>query len=323
MAHEDFDKRFRRYLVLSFTAVAFCTALVELPLAFLVISIIGPLTENVTPIRAFLLAQSALLLLLAPIVLGGFVYSRLTQRRLAAELEAAETERRHYYAQRNLMLSDMAHDLRTPVMGISSLARALEDGMVTDEATRQRYLHSIVAKSDKMGDLATMLFDYIKLDSKGFELKRELVDLPQLLLNEAAALYSDAEDAGMELIVEVPEEPVPIWADKSQISRVVANLISNAIRHNAPGARITLGLVRRAGVAEVVVADSGQPIEGDPRELFEPFARGDAARGEGGSGLGLSIAKTIADMHGYELGLQQPYGSYTKAFILSCAIDRG
>ena len=322
MADESFDKRFKRYLVVSFAIVALCVVLVEVPLVFLEVSIVLPHLDPQRSMTTFLLAQSALLLALVPPVLGGLVYSRLTRGRLAAELQAAEEERVRHYAQRNLMLSDMAHDLRTPVMGISSLARALEDGMVKDDETRQRYLHSIVVKSDKMGELATMLFEYIKLESKGFELNREPLDLAQLLLGEAAALYSDAEDAGMELIVEVPEEPTPIYADKAQMKRVVSNLLSNAIRHNPVGTRIVLALVRRAGTAQVVVADSGRPIAGDPQELFEPFARGDASRSSEGHGLGLSIAKTVVDMHGYRLDLQQPYGNYAKAFIISCAVDR-
>ena len=323
MADEGIDKRLTRYLIITFIIVVACVGLLEVIVIPLAIGVVSSLASSLNAIQAFLMAQSALVFAIVPVVLGGFVYSRLVIRRLSDELEAADKERRQHYAQRNLMLSDMAHDLRTPVMGISSLARALEDGMVEDDATRQRYLRSIVAKSDKMGELATMLFEYIKLESKGFELNKEKIDLPQLLLNEAAALYSDAEDAGMELIVEVSEEPAPIFADRAQIARVVSNLLSNAMRHNTSGTRIVLALVRRAGVAEIVVADTGQPIEGDPRELFEPFARGDAARAGGGSGLGLSIAKTIVDMHGYSLNLQQPYGTYTKAFIVGCAIDLG
>ena len=322
MAADGTDKRFKRYLILAFAAVCACVVVVEACLITLVRSIVPPIMSNIGPIQAFLVAQSALVFLAIPIIVGALVFARLARGKFAAELEAAEEERRQYYAQRNLMLSDMAHDLRTPVMGISGLARALEDGMVEDEATRQRYLHSIVAKSEKMGDLATMLFDYIKLESKGFSLERKPVELSQLLLNEAAALYTDAEDAGMTFCVEVSEEETPLWADERQMKRVVSNLVANAIRHNPPGTAITLALVRRAGIAEIVVADTGTPIEGDPNALFEPFARGDKSRAGGGNGLGLSIAKTIVDMHGYSLTLQQPYGRFTKAFVIACTIER-
>ena len=152
-------------------------------------------------------------------------------------------------------------------------------------------------------------------------LDRKCIDLPQLLLREAAAAYTDVEDAGMELRVEVPEEPLAVYADERQLGRVVANLIANAARHNGPGTVITLALGRRAGVADIVVADTGEPISQDVGELFEPFARGDAARSGGGSGLGLSIAKTIVNMHGYQIHLVQPYGTYTKAFVVTCTVE--
>lgn len=322
MSIANLDKRFRRFLIISFMLAVVCVLALEAVFAPLAVVFVANTIQDMQPLQAFLVAQSALVFALIPIITGAFVYSRIIERRLVAEFQAAENEMKQYYAQRNLMLSDMAHDLRTPVMGISSLAHALEDGLVQDEETRHRYLHSIVVKADKMGDLATMLFDYIKLESKGFELDLQPVDLAQLLLNEAAALYTDAEDAGMNLIVEVPEDPTPIMADASQMKRVVSNLLSNAMRHNPAGTNITLAMVRRAGIVQVVVADTGKSIEGNPQDLFEPFARGDASRSSGGNGLGLSIAKTIVEMHGYTLTLQQPYGTYTKAFIVSCELAR-
>ena len=106
-----------------------------------------------------------------------------------------------------------------------------------------------------------------------------------------------------------------------QLGRVVANLLTNAVRHNRTGIEIALLLVREAGVAYVIVADTGEPIAGDPTELFQPFSRGDAARSSsGGSGLGLSICKRVADLHGYDLTLVQPYGRFTKAFALRCPV---
>jgi signal transduction histidine kinase len=265
-----------------------------------------------------LLLLAMVLLLLAPIVLGALAFARSTEKRVAAEQRARDAERERFYQRRNLMISDMAHDLRTPVMSISGLAQALADGIVDDETARARYLHSISAKSEKMADLVSLLFDFVQLDSEGYTLMRKPLDLPQLMLREAASAYTDVEDAGMELRVEVPETPFSILADEKQMGRVIANLIANAVRHNAPGTVIVLALGRRAGVADIIVADSGKRIDQDVEELFEPFARGDVARSGGGSGLGLSIAKTIVDMHGYQIGLVQPYGTFTKAFIVTC-----
>ena len=224
--------------------------------------------------------------------------------------------------QRNQFITDVAQDLRTPVMAIAGMAHAPSDGLVRDEAMRDEYLQSICDKSDKMGDLVSSVFDYTKLGGGNFTLQREPIDLPQLLLNEAAVAYTDIEDAGMHFSVHVPEDRCIIDADKLQFSRLVANLIANAIKHNGPGTEIALILVRQAGVAYVIVADTGVPIMQSPDDLFQPFMQGDASRSSsaGGSGLGLSICKRIADMHGFSLSIAQPYGRFTKAFVLQCGV---
>ena len=113
-----------------------------------------------------------------------------------------------------------------------------------------------------------------------------------------------------------------VLADPIQLARVIENLLSNAIRHNAAGTEVALMMVREAGVAYVVVADTGEPIGENPEDLFQPFTRGDAARSaKGGSGLGLSICKRVADMHGFGLSLVQPYGRFPKAFVLQCPVE--
>lgn len=272
---------------------------------------------------AMLIVSLMVVLVVAPVVLVTRAFARQAEGLLSAELRARDDELRQAYERRNLMISDMAHDLRTPVMGISGLAQALADGLVSDDAERMRMLRSISARATKMADLVSLLFDFVKLESEGFALDRRPIDLSQLLLREAAAAYTDIEDAGMELLVHVPEDVVHINADEAQLSRVVSNLLANAMRHNAPGTIIDLALARRAGVADIVVADSGAPIQQDVDELFEPFARGDAARAGGGSGLGLSIVKGIVDMHGYQIELRQPYGPYAKAFVVTCELDEG
>ena len=260
-----------------------------------------------------------LLMLLLPPFLGALGFSRLVVRRIRALQEQREQELMLADQQRSQFITDIAHDLRTPLMAISGMARAISDGVVRDDATRDEYIHAISEKADKMSGLVSSVFDYTKLGSGAFALERERIDLPQLLLREAATAYTDIEAAGMTFSVEVDETPCAVFADATQLGRVVSNLLINAVRHNSAGIEIALLLVRQAGVAYVIVADTGSKIEGDPEELFQPFSRGDAARSDtGGSGLGLSICKRVADLHGYDLMLTQPYGRFTKAFVLKC-----
>lgn len=263
-----------------------------------------------------------LALLAAPVLVGALVFSRMVIRRVHELQMQRERELERTEQQRNQFITNVAHDLRTPVMAISGMAHALSDGLVKDDAMRDEYLRSICDKSDKMGELVSSVFDYTKLGGGSYALQRETVNLPQLLLREAAAAYADIEDAGMHFSIHVPEDGCAVDADPLQLSRLVANLIANAIKHNGPGTEIALILMRSAGVAYVMVADTGVPLMQTPDELFQPFVQGDASRSsaKGGSGLGLSICKRIADMHGFSLSVAQPYGRFTKAFVLQCPL---
>ena len=282
-----------------------------------------PLTGLASQSFALGLVVAMLLLLAVPPVVGALVFANMVVRKVRALQEQRERELAQIEQQRSQFITDIAHDLRTPLMAISGMSHALADGLVRDEAQRTEYLQSICDKSDKMGVLVNSVFDYTKLGSGSFELDRKVIDLSQLLLNEAAVAYADAEDAGMQLTTCIPEERCPVFADQVQLARVAANLITNAIRHNDAGTEVAVILVRQAAAAYVMVADTGIPIEGNADDLFQPFAQGDVVRStaRGGSGLGLSICKRVADMHGFALSIAQPYGRFTKAFVLQCPVS--
>ncbi len=268
------------------------------------------------------LVVGMLLLLAVPIVVGALAFSSMVVGKVRALQEQRERELAQIEQQRSQFVTDIAHDLRTPIMAISGMSHALADGLVKDEAQKAEYLQSICDKSDKMGALVNAVFDYTKLGSGSFELSRSVIDLSQLVLREAATAYTDAEEAGMRLTTCISEERCAVFADEVQLSRVVANLIVNAIKHSPAGSEVSVLLVRQAATAFVMVADTGVPITGNPDDLFQPFAQGDAARthAKGGSGLGLSICKRVADMHGFSLSISQPYGRFTKAFVLQCPL---
>ena len=269
-----------------------------------------------------LLTMLMLVMLVLPLLYGALTYARMVVRRVRSLQERRESELAEIDRQRSQFMTDIAHDLRTPLMAISGMAHAIADGVVHSEDQQAEYLQSICDKTDKMSGLVSSVFEYTKLGSGSYALDRAPVDLPQLLLREAAVAYEDIETAGMHFSIEVPEDPCTVFADDVQLGRVVANLLVNAVRHNVAGTEIALLLVREAGVAYVIVADTGAAIADDPATLFQPFSRGDAARSAaGGSGLGLSICKRIADLHGYDLVLVQPYGRFTKAFALRCTVS--
>ncbi|MCR5397969.1 MAG: HAMP domain-containing histidine kinase [Lachnospiraceae bacterium] len=244
--------------------------------------------------------------ILLPYLAGAGFYSVTVLREFRKIEEAREQANRDYEKKRNLMLSDIAHDLRTPMTTVSGYARALSDGVVSEDK-KSDYLDAIVRKSERMDELIGLLFDYVRLGSEGFRLKKEEFDLCEMVRECAAMQFRDIEDAGMELEVDIPEKFLMIKADRLQMSRTVTNLITNAIRHNVKGTTIGVYVMEETNRYRVMVADSGERIDPSQAEhIFEPFVMGEASRStKGGSGLGLSIAAKVMDMHGYNIRLIQ------------------
>lgn len=253
-----------------------------------------------------------LLIRILPYLVGALCYSRMVARQFNGLLAQEEAQKLARDQRRNLMLSDIAHDIKTPITTICGYSKALSEGVV-EEKDRQPYLDVIYAKAMRMDELVTLLFEYVKLESEGFAMHKEPGDLAEVAREMVALLYTDFEDRGMELILDIPEDKVPFVMDRLQFGRAVTNLLTNAVRYGKEGGRVLV----RLREYELTVADDGEPV--DPAfaaHIFEPFARGDKARSsKGGSGLGLGISKKIVEMHGGKLLLNQGFGEgYTKAF---------
>ncbi len=262
----------------------------------------------------FLLFLVMLMVSLLPYIIGAFLYYKIVTKKVNELLERDKEQRRQFDRKRNLLLSDIAHDIKTPITTICGYSRALADGVVTEEK-QQAYLDAIYAKSMRMSDLITLLFEYVKLDSEGYALQKEKGDFAELVRENTALLYADFEEKQMQVDIQLPEEPVPYEMDKLQMGRAVTNLLTNAIRYGKQGGKVLIQL--EDGV--LTVADDGMEIEPEFAEhIFEPFSRADKARStKGGSGLGLSISAKVVQMHGGSLELHTDYGmGYTKAFMI-------
>lgn len=279
---------------------------------------------------------AALILYMLPYVIGIVAYSLMVVHKVEELRENDRRQREAFIQKRNLLLSDITHDLKTPITTISGYAQALREGMVESPEKREEYLGAIYTKSLQMNRLITVLFDYVKLDSDGFELNIEKVNLSEFLREISAEMYTDIEEADMELDVELPQMKCPAMIDKSQFSRVVTNLLVNVIRHNPGGTQIRISLTEALGelkqnvkccegkieegreVWRIRIEDTGETIEDSLAEhLFEPFVMGDTSRSRAGSGLGLSIAAKIVEMHSGRLSLVQPVETpYRKAFCI-------
>jgi len=270
------------------------------------------------------------LILITPYIIGGIFFAVSVAREIR-RLERAQEENRHKEEKRRyLMISNIVHDLKTPMTTVYGYAKALNDGIVPADKTSE-YHEAIMAKSERMNEVVALLLDYVKLDSEGFTIKKSRVDICELVRECAAFNYTDIENAGDEIELDVPETAVYIEADKIQLSRVITNLITNAIRHNARGIKIKVSVKseseRSSDDVRIFVADSGNPVPEEMKEqIFEPFVTGDESRrSDEGTGLGLPLSVRICEMHGYTLKLaQRPeiyrYNlgeDYQKAFVIS------
>lgn len=249
-----------------------------------------------------------------PYLVGALYYYRAVTGKVNELMEEEKERQLTYDRERNLLLSDIAHDIKTPITTLCSYSKALSDDLVQGEKRRE-YLDAIYSKSMRMDELITLLFEYVKMDSGGFILHREECDLGELLRECTAAMYADFEDHDIALRAQIPETPTLCSVDKIQMIRAVTNLLTNAVHYGREGGTVLVKLAEYT----ITVADDGIEIDEELAEhIFEPFSRGDKARStSGGSGLGLSIASRIIEMHGGELKLNRDYGhGYTKAFLI-------
>ena len=254
-----------------------------------------------------------------PYLIGAFYYYRVVTNKVNELIEEERERQLAYEKERNLLLSDIAHDIKTPITTLCSYSKALSDGLVQEER-QQEYLDAIYGKSMRMNELITLLFEYVKMDSAGFELHREECDLGEILRECTAALYPDFEERRITLRIEIPEKPVLCSVDRIQMARAITNLLTNAVRYGREGGSALIKLEEYT----VTIADDGAEIDEElAGHIFDPFSRGDKARtSTGGSGLGLSIAFKIVQMHDGELRLNRNYGQgYTKAFNIILLTD--
>jgi signal transduction histidine kinase len=202
---------------------------------------------------------------------------------------------------------DISHDLKNPLSSAAGYAELLmnKPGLSPDE--RAGYLRIIHNNSMRAGQLLNGLFELSKLESPDFRLNLDKTDIGEFLRRLAAELLPLFDKAGFECAFDIPDGPLYVALDLSQMSRVLHNLADNAIRYNPEGTEVTISLSFEADTAVLQFKDNGIGIPAEKAgDIFKPFVRADEARNSqtGGSGLGLSIAQKIITAHGGALTLE-------------------
>ena len=236
---------------------------------------------------------------------------------LAEELMSATKERERLNRERRQLLSNIAHDLKTPITTLQGYAKALSDHMVISPEQQEEYLSAIYRKSVHMTDLVNKLLEYSRLENDTWHFDFRETEFTEFVRTVIIDQYDEFEARRVDLEIDIPDREITLSVDRTEIRRVLLNLLGNCIVHNPPGisARAVVRTEGRFCVFELW--DNGTPIPPELQEsIFEPFVCGDASRKSGnGSGLGLSICRKVAEKHGGTIVLKEGKDGY-KGFIL-------
>ncbi len=220
---------------------------------------------------------------------------------MSSRLEAARARERALDASRRELVAWVSHDLRTPLAGIRAMVEALEDGVVTDDVTVDRYHRTMRLEVDRLAGLVDDLFELSRIQAGTLELHLEMASLSDLVSDALAGASPVASAKGVLLAGSLQGVAPDLEVATPDVLRVLRNLLDNAIRHTPPEGEVRLdaGVVGDHAVVSVHDSCGGIP----PAELdrvFDLAFRGDTARTpehDGGAGLGLAIARGIVEAH--------------------------
>lgn len=215
------------------------------------------------------------------------------------------------------IIADVSHDLKTPLTVISGYTQAFEDGRVPDDK-RDEYLHAIHERAQAATQLIEELFTYAKSEHPSFQPVLADCDVHEQLRQLLVRRQPDIEHAGDELEVDIPEEPFTMQLDWDLMGRAVNNLITNACKHNPSGTHIRVSCTHDASTMGIAVSDTGTGIPDELKETaFEPFVTSNDSRSLGeGTGLGLSIVRSCAIAHGGVARFAETAAPYKTSIVI-------
>lgn len=195
------------------------------------------------------------------------------------------------------LVTDVAHELRTPLMAIQSTVEAMIDGVFEPDVERLETLNSEVRRLSR---LVNALLQLSRLENRTTPIERRKVDLTELLSQVVSTHQAYIQDAGLSLQFKY-DPHVYVYGDADMLRQATANLISNAVRYTPEGGTITLVAHKGDIMGQITVRDTGIGLTPEEAKLvFQRFWRADAGRtrSTGGLGVGLSVVKEIVDQHG-------------------------
>jgi len=293
----------------------------------------GSLTANILP--WLLLAGGILLTLSLAGLAHALVRSRTRAETLASQMteELTETTRQMRVARdeavradssKTEFLANMSHELRTPLTGVLGMSELLQNqriGPLNDKQTE--YVDQIQESGNHLLELINDLLDLAKIESGDHAMRMAVVSPSRLVADSVGLVRELAVMKGVTLVADVSQDVPPITGDALRLKQALVNLLSNAVRFTDSGGRVSIEANEFEGRLNLVVRDTGVGIPADEYDdIFEPFVQ---AKSEGsavtqGTGLGLSVTKSIIEMHGGTIDVLSEVGVGSR-FIISLPVD--
>ena len=225
-------------------------------------------------------------------------------------MERALAERMKSERMKVDLVTNVSHDIKTPLTSIVSYVELLRQEEELPSHVRE-YVQILGEKAERLRGIVQDVFEISKATSGQLPINMETLDMGKLLRQTMADMSDRIEESGLTLRTAIPETPVSVLADGQRLYRVFQNLLQNALCYSLAGSRVFLTLTEEDGQAVVRIKNTSGAELADGKDFTERFVRGDDSRTDGGSGLGLSIAKSFAEACGGKLTVETDADLFT------------
>ena len=226
---------------------------------------------------------------------------------------------------RNDFIANVSHELKTPMTTIAGFADGLLDGTIPKDQ-QDKYLATIADETRRLSRLVRSMLDLSRMESAGTDLtRRREFDILEVIISTLLSFEARAEEKRLDVDLQLPENHVNVLADPDAITRVVYNLMDNAVKFAADGSVLTVSLWKTDGKAYISVKDRGETIPADDLPfIFDRFHKSDRSRSldRDGVGLGLYLVKRILDAHGEDIAVTSRDGVTEFVFSLTPAGEK-
>jgi histidine kinase len=224
-----------------------------------------------------------------------------------------------YEENRKELISNISHDLKTPITSIKGYIEGIRDGVADTPDKMHKYVNTIHAKANYMDNLINDLFLYSKLDLNKILFKFQSVDIVSYVKDSVEEISFDLDPSTAELRALVPQKSLIVSIDVQQLKRTIMNIVGNSLKYRTDK-KLKIDLIVTEAEEKIIIEikDNGKGISSDSLPyIFDRFYRADVSREtvSGGSGLGLAIAKKIIEEHGGSIWVESEKGLGTSIFF--------